>query len=309
MVIRRVPCGAHYDDSVSETGVKRFETGVTRQYGRVFDEVAAEYDRVRPAYPDELVDHACAVAGLKGGDRVLEIGCGSGQLTRALLARGLRVTAIEPGRNLIMLARQNLEGAGLVEFENARFEDAALPHGQFLAVFSASAVHWVDPAVGWRKIADVLASHGTLALLSYFGLDDQRSSGDQEALLAAMRKVAPDMAATWPAYRDLDAMLAGAQQRRANVSAMWAWLGHYNLAQDYAGPLFDDAQIAVMPTLVEHTADELNAIIATMSYYARLSPEQRQALAQGYTAICERLRRPVRSSIVTVLVTARRSAN
>jgi hypothetical protein len=42
-----------------------------RQYGRVFDEMAAEYDRVRPAYPDELVDHACAVAGLVAGDRVL----------------------------------------------------------------------------------------------------------------------------------------------------------------------------------------------------------------------------------------------
>jgi SAM-dependent methyltransferase len=280
-----------------------------RQYGRVFDEMAAEYDRVRPAYPDELVDHACAVAGLEAGDRVLEIGCGSGQLTRSLLARGLRVTALEPGRNLIMLARQNLEGAGLVEFENARFEDAALPRGQFLAVFSASAVHWVDPAVGWRKIADVLAPDGTLALLSYFGLDEQRSSGDQEALLAAMRKVAPDIAAAWPTYRDLDATLAGAQQRQANVSAMWAWLGSYDLAQDYAGPLFDDAQIAVMPMLVEHTADELNAIIATMSYYARLSPEQRQALAQEYTAIYRRLGRPVRSSIVTALVTARRSAN
>jgi SAM-dependent methyltransferase len=179
---------------------------------------------------------------------VLEIGCGSGQLTRSLLARGLRVTALEPGRNLIMLARQNLEGAGPVEFENARFEDAALPHGQFRAVFAASAVHWVDPGVGWRKIADVLAPDGTLALLSYFGLDEQRSSGDQEA--AGRRH----------------ATLAGAQQRQANVSAMWAWLGSYDLAQDYAGPLFDDAQIAVMPKLVEHTADELNAVIATRSH-------------------------------------------
>jgi hypothetical protein len=61
--------------------------------------------------------------------------------------------------------------------------------------------------------------------------------------------------------------------------------------------------------LVEHTADELNAIIATMSYYARLSPEQRQALAQEYTAIYRRLGRPVQSSIVTALVTARRSSN
>jgi len=44
-------------------------------------------------------------------------GCGTGQLTRSLLARGLPVTAVEPGGNLMALARQNLEG---VEFVNAR---------------------------------------------------------------------------------------------------------------------------------------------------------------------------------------------
>ena len=80
------------------------ESGV-RRYGKVFDEVAAEYDRHRPTYPDELVDQACAVAGIGSGDQVLEIGCGSGQLTRSLVARGLHVTAVEPGTRLVTLAR------------------------------------------------------------------------------------------------------------------------------------------------------------------------------------------------------------
>jgi SAM-dependent methyltransferase len=82
-----------------------------RRYGQVFDELAAEYDRHRPADPDELVDQACRVAGIGSGDRVLEVGCGTGQLTRSLLARGLHVTALEPGANLIALAKQNLAGA------------------------------------------------------------------------------------------------------------------------------------------------------------------------------------------------------
>ena len=98
-----------------------------RRYGKVFDEVAAEYDRHRPTYPDELVDQACRVTGIGSGDHVLEVGCGSGQLTRGLAARGLHVTALEPGKSLIALARQNLEGAGEVEFVNAQFEDALLP--------------------------------------------------------------------------------------------------------------------------------------------------------------------------------------
>ncbi|MGH7750748.1 MAG: class I SAM-dependent methyltransferase, partial [Candidatus Dormibacteria bacterium] len=72
--------------------------------GLSFDAVAHQYDGSRPGYPPELVDHACATAGLHPGDRVLELGCGTGQLTHPLLERGLRVTAIEPGANLIALA-------------------------------------------------------------------------------------------------------------------------------------------------------------------------------------------------------------
>jgi ubiquinone/menaquinone biosynthesis C-methylase UbiE len=277
-----------------------------RDHGKVFDEVAAEYDRNRPMYPDELVDRACQVAGIGDGDQVLEIGCGSGQLTRSLVARGLHVTALEPGKNLMALARQNLEGAGVAEFMNTRFEDASCRPEHFRAVFSASALHWVDPEVGWLKIADVLVPGGTLALIQYFGLEEQRSKHDQEAMLAAVRKVAPDIAASWPTYRDLDATLAGVEQRRDNLSAVWAWLGCHDVARDYASRLFSNVQVAVVPKLIEQTADEINAIIRTMSFYARLSPVQRQALEQENAAIYERLGRPIRASTVAVLVTAQR---
>ncbi len=282
-----------------------------RRYGTVFDELADEYDRTRPMYPDALVDRACEVAGLGSGEPVLEIGCGTGQLTRSLVARGLRVTAVEPGENLVRLAGQNLAGAGpgsgSVEFVNARFEDVALPSGYFRAVFSASALHWVDPAVGWRKIADVLTAGGTLALLSYFGVDEPRSRDDQDAMLAAMARVAPDIAAGWPTYRDIDGMLEGVERRSGNVSEVWAWLGSYDMAQDEAARLFGDMQVALVPKLVEQTGSELNATFRTMSYYARLSPSQREALAQECEAIYARLGRPIRASVVTALVTARRT--
>jgi SAM-dependent methyltransferase len=206
------------------------------------------------------------------------------------------------------LARQNLEGAGEVEFVNAQFEDVLLAPGQFQAVFSASAFHWIDPKVSWQKAADVLVSGGTLALVQYCGLEEPRSMRDQEAAIAALRKVAPDIAANWPVYRDLDTTLAGMEQRRGNVSEVWAWLGSYDIAQDYAGRLFGDVQVAVMPKLIEQTPDELNALVRTLSFYARLSPGQRQALEREHEAIYERLGRPIRASTVAALVTARRSA-
>jgi ubiquinone/menaquinone biosynthesis C-methylase UbiE len=272
--------------------------------GKVFDDVAAEYDRHRPTYPDELVDQACRVAGLRSGDEVLEVGCGSGQLTRSLVVRGLRVTAVEPGANLVALARGKVDGA--VEFVNARFEDAPLPRERFRAVFSASAFHWVDPKVGWRKAADVLVPGGTLALVQYCGVEEPRSKPDQDALLAAMSRVAPEIAVTWPAYRDIDAMLAGIEQRRSNISQVWAWLGSYDIAQDDAGHLFGDVEVVLEPKVVEHTAAQLNAVVGTFSAYARLSPDQRHALACEYEAIYQQLGRPVRSSTATVLVAARR---
>ncbi len=272
----------------------------------VFDGAAAEYDRHRPTYPDELIDRACEIAALEGGEEVLEIGCGTGQLTRSLLARGLRVTAVEPGARLAELARQRLQGAGEAKIVNVRFEDAPLPHSHFRAVFSASAMHWIDPDLGWRGAADVLTPDGTLALIQYFGVHESRSAGDQSALFDALHAVAPELAADWPRYRDLQTTLAGARERRENISEVWAWLGDYDLARDCAGQLFDDVQIVATPMLLEHTAAELNALLGTMSFWARLSLEQREALENANCVMQNELGRPIRSSAIACLVTAKR---
>ena len=250
---------------------------LARSYGKVFNEVAVEYDRNRPAYPDALVDQACEVARIGDGDRVLEVGCGTGQLTRSLLARGLRVTALEPGEQLIASRRGEPERRGRCGARPRAARGHALPRERYAAVFSASAIHWVDPDVGWRKIADALAPNGTLALIQYFGLKEQRSVDDQEALLSVMRRHAREIAATWPAYRDLDSTIAGVRERRGNIADAWSWLGSHDIGRDYAADLFEDLQLATVPTLVEHTADELNALLATMSLWARLSPDQRDA--------------------------------
>jgi SAM-dependent methyltransferase len=277
-----------------------------RRHGAVFNEVAEAYDRHRPTYPDMLIDQACEVASLQPGTRVLEVGCGTGQLTRSLLARGLRVTAVEPGRQLIARARDHLTDTGDVQFVNARLEDASLPPAHFRAVFSASAIHWIDPDVSWRRAADALVDGGTLALVSYFGLDEPRSASDQRAIRAAVARIAPELAAAWPAYRDLDGTLAGVGARRGNVSEVWAWLGSYEIARSYAARLFGEANLATVPSLIEHTAQELNALLGTMSLWARLSPGQRDALVTDNDALHRRLGRPIRSSTVACLVTARR---
>jgi SAM-dependent methyltransferase len=276
----------------------------SRRYGATFDTIAVEYDRSRPTYPDELVERACEIGDLAAGDPVLEIGCGTGQLTRSLVSRGLHVTAVEPGANLIELARRAVGGPGTVEFVNRRYEDAPIDR-QFDAVFSASAFHWIDPDVSWAKVARSLTPGAPLALITYCSLRDERIATDDDALMAVLTQAAPDIAAGWPPLRDLQTILAGVEERRENVSDVWAWLGHRPLARPYAATLFDDVQIAGVPTVTEQTADELNALLATTSLYPRLAPAQAEALERGNREIEQRVGRRIRAGMLAVLVTGR----
>jgi len=237
---------------------------------------------------------------------VLEIGCGTGQLTRSLLARGLTVTAVEPGEQLITRTRERLEGIGELRFINARLEDASLPGPPYPAAFSASALHWADPDVSWRKLAGALVPGGTLALLSYFGLREPWSDDDQQALRDALGSVAPEVMAGWPVERELEVISAGVADRRANISRAWSWLGDYELGREDAAQLFGEAELTAIPCRFEHTADQLSALLGTMSFWARLSADQREGLVAANRAVHERLGRAIRSSTAACLLTARR---
>ena len=128
-----------------------------------FDRAAELYQRARPEYPSELYDHLVGITGLSAGARLLEVGCATGKATRPLAHRGFRITCIEPGAALAAAARASLAGSD-VEVVEARFEDW-IPAGEpFALVFAATAWHWVDPAVRYRRAADALEPRGYLAL-------------------------------------------------------------------------------------------------------------------------------------------------
>ena len=206
-----------------------------RSLGAVFDMVAVEYDRRRPTYPDELVERACELGGLEAGDRVLEIGSGTGQLTRGLVARGLHVTAVEPGSNLIELAGRKPHRPGALEFVNHRLEDAPID-GWFDAAFSASAFHWPDPDVSWAKVAQALRPDGLFALLQHCALRHEHIATDDDALISVLAGAAPEIAVGWPPLRDLPTILSGVEDRRENVSEVWGWVGQQHVGTGLCRP-------------------------------------------------------------------------
>ncbi len=128
-----------------------------------FDRAAELYQRARPEYPSELYDRLLRVTRLSPGARLLEVGCATGKATLPLAQRGFRITCVEPGPALAAAARANLAGFD-VDVVEARFEDWTLACEPFAMVFAATAWHWVDPAVRYRKAAEALVPGGYLAL-------------------------------------------------------------------------------------------------------------------------------------------------
>jgi ubiquinone/menaquinone biosynthesis C-methylase UbiE len=274
-------------------------TGVGGAEGTVFDQVAADYDRVRPDYPEELVDAACVRAGLRRGSRVAEVGCGTGKLTAALLARGLDVDAVDPGAAMVAVARDRLAGAA-VRFHVVPFEQVELPAGAFGAVFSATAFHWVDPGVSWAKSARLLRPGGALALLTHVGAGTELD----EAYLAAWREVLPE-AAEWSA-RDPETLTAGVEERIGDVSKVWSWLTKRDLVSPDATRLFADVQVARVALEHEETVEESLAHTRTTSAYLNLDAGRRARLEELLRAAFARAGGVSRGTTFAILVSARR---
>ena len=134
-----------------------------------FDRVAGSYHQARPEYPAALYDRLIAAAGLRPGDRLLEVGCGTGKATIPLARRGFPITCVEPGPALAGQARRNLAGFDRVQVVTDAFETwRPAPGTTFALVFAATSWHWIDPAVRYQRAWAALRPSGHLAFWSAF---------------------------------------------------------------------------------------------------------------------------------------------
>jgi SAM-dependent methyltransferase len=242
--------------------------GVRMQRARVFNEVPDLYDRVRPTYPAALFTDLFSVTGLDGDCELVEVGCGTGQATRALAARAGTVTAVEPGPDLAALARRRLAAYPNVSIEAGRFEVWGDRGRRFDMVVAASSWHWVDPSVGWHRAHDVLRPGGWMALLGHVVI---RAPGEPE-VYAETADLHERFAPGNPAW--------GHPPLEDEVRATEEGWG----SVDDAGGLFGPTIVRWYPTVQWFDGQGFADLLRTTSTYRSLDPDVREPLLDAIAA-------------------------
>jgi SAM-dependent methyltransferase len=150
------------------------EAGETRDPRLTFGTVVDLYHEIRPTYPAALFDEFFAL--LPSKPEVLEVGPGTGQATRDLLARGAVVHAVEISPSMASRLRSNLPTERLT-VSVGDFETIDLVAESVDAVFSASAYHWISPAAQVDRPALILRPGGILAVVGLFQVDSPEDRG------------------------------------------------------------------------------------------------------------------------------------
>jgi SAM-dependent methyltransferase len=231
---------------------------VAAQAALGFDRAASSYDSHRPGYPPALVERVARLIGAAPGRRVLDLGAGTGKLTRELVALGCDVVAVEP---LAAMRAQLVAATPGVEALDGTAEAIPLPDDSVDAVTSAQAFHWFDTARALDEITRVLRPGGGLALFW-----NERSTGrgwmhEFEALadrLAQNPHAYPGDG--WEAVLDADQRFTPRQIDQADV-------------EERITPGWLVENVTTKSWLASKPAPERDAIVAALTEFLATNPE------------------------------------
>ncbi|MFT3876277.1 MAG: class I SAM-dependent methyltransferase [Propioniciclava sp.] len=130
---------------------------MTDQHATSFGQASDLYENSRPTYPAEAVTWLVGEAA-----EVVDVGAGTGKLTRGLLGAGCRVTAVDPDQAMLGVLAQGLPG---VTTHLGSAESLPLPDASADLITFGQAWHWVDVPSASRECARVLRPGGALGLI------------------------------------------------------------------------------------------------------------------------------------------------
>jgi SAM-dependent methyltransferase len=243
------------------------------------------YEAGRPEYPERVYELLETRCGVGPGTEVLEIGPGTGRVTRRLVDFGAVVSAVEPDPRLAEYLTRVMEGRS-VRIVVASFEDAVLGGDEFDVGVAAMSFHWVDQRVGLAKLGRVVRPGGWVALWwTVFG-DPERPDPFHDALRGLLEQHHALAALRQPQF-ELD--FAARTHDLANGAG----------CVDVVGELIR------WTIRLDH--DAVRALYASMIGVRRLPPDERQSLLDGITRIATQdFGGVVERPFVTAIYTARR---
>lgn len=134
------------------------------RWARTADDFAAH----RVGFPDALFDRLDAFGVGRAGQRLLDIGTGTGVLARAYARRGCQVTGIDASAELIAEARRLDANAGVdVDYVVGKAEDIELPDASFDVVTAGNAWHWLDGELMALEARRLLVTDGLLVITNF----------------------------------------------------------------------------------------------------------------------------------------------
>jgi SAM-dependent methyltransferase len=165
---------------------------------RSFDRVADVYEQTRAGYPPAVLD----ALPLPDDASVLDLGAGTGKLTRVLAARYRDVVAVEPLQNMRAVLERVVPGVPALpgSAERIPLDDASVD-----GVFVAQAFHWFDKPRALPEIARVLRPRGVFAIV-WNGPDEERTDPSPDAFRAMAKELHDAAFRRWddePAWEDL----------------------------------------------------------------------------------------------------------
>lgn len=143
-----------------------------KMFDASFDVFANNYDDVRPGYPAQMYEDIQKICVVSSQSSLLEIGAGSGIATVELAKLGCKVVGIEPGSNLVEIAKQKTAGYPNVEIKEAMFEEFKVKE-KFDVVLALTSFHWISEYMKYKKVFDSLNDNGSFILVwnSFFQSD------------------------------------------------------------------------------------------------------------------------------------------
>jgi SAM-dependent methyltransferase len=251
-------------------------TYTPRELAGSFGGAADDYERGRPGWPKEAVDHLVAQLGLGPRASVLDLGAGTGKLTRMLVERFSRVVAVEPLESL----RDRLETlAPRAEALAGMAERIPLRDGSVDAVFSGEAFHWFDGRRALAEIARVLRGPGRLALLWNVPQGTEPPlPAEVSELLERLRLEAKPTATRYGSY-EWKGAFSGApfeELREARfehaIDLDRGGLLAYAASQSYVAVLPEERRAAVLDELRSRVDDRVHRVLfRTDVYWTRLA--------------------------------------